>query len=273
MRIPLSLILYFFSIATVYSQSSFDALGTQNTALANTSATIGNSWSGFHNPATLTSTASPTLGINFHNSYSLLNLNAGSLAISAPILSFPLFGFAGVHRFGDKVYNEHRLTMALALKIANTSIGFSFNSLQLAVLNYQTNYNFSLNIGALTKLSESLYIGTSISNITQAATLEEGPAIIPSVINIGIRYMPMDYFSFRLEAEKDLNHPFFIRSSFEYQVVKRWTIQSGIRSDNWQWYYGSSFQLNGLALNYAGSYHDTLGYSHGLSLVYTFETK
>lgn len=266
MRLPLTLLLSFIYFISIKGQSYYEAVGSSNIATANTSTVTQNLWSGFHNPAAITQTDQYLLGLSFQNHFGVSQLNSASAGLILPLSNSALF--AGIHRFGDEIYNEHRLALAYATKVGNTTLGGRINYFQTHISDYGVQHDYGLDLGVLSKLHEQFLIGISLYNLTNYASRQNQINTVPAILSAGFQYIPLPYFHLNFEIEKNLVHAAFAKFSLQYKLKDRLQISSGIRSDNWQNFYGVTFCIPKMDFSYALSSHSELGLSHSVGIIY-----
>ncbi|MFT6036036.1 MAG: hypothetical protein ACI9XJ_001614 [Marivirga sp.] len=264
MRTPLYLILLLFIIYEVNSQSIYQTIGAENIGIANCTANTENIWSGFHNSAGLASINSVEFSTHFNVFYGEIGLLSSAAAFVLPIKSGSIF--LGISRFGNSIYNEHKLSLAYGSKIGIIQLGGRINYLQYQIQDFGSLKSYSIDLGVQAAITPQLSIGAYANNISRASLNKEQQVYIPSLLYMGLKYTPMPYFKFYLEVEKNLALKATFKSGVSYKLKNKWYFSSGIRIDSWESFYGTGFRFLKLNFNYAYQLHPILGSSHAVDL-------
>ncbi|GAB3339705.1 hypothetical protein GCM10027429_26450 [Marivirga atlantica] len=265
----LLLLVFYFVLNGLAAQSIFEPLGARNIALANTATTISDIWSGFHNPAGISKVDVLTSSVFFQNKYNLEGFNSMAAIIASPIPSGSLA--IGVNRFGDGLYNEHRVSAAYGSQIGIIQIGGRASYLQYFVQGFGTATTYSLDFGVIASLTKTLTIGANAYNISQSVISEQDEEEVPTLLMLGIQYKPVEYFFINTEIEKNLNMPAFVKLGLEYTITERFFLRTGIQSDTFESFYGFGMKFFGFRCDYALSLHQELGISNAISLQYKIQ--
>ncbi len=253
------------------AQSIFEPLGARNIAMANTATTLSDVWSGFHNPAGLGGIENFSTAVFFQNKYGLEGFNSMAAVVASPISSGAVS--LGVHRFGDGLYNEHRVSAAYGSKIGIIQLGGRASYLQYFVQDFGTSSTYSVDFGVMAALTKTLTIGANAYNVTQAAISDADDLEVPTLLMLGIQYKPYEFFFINAEVEKNLSLPAFVKVGIEYNLSDNFYLRTGIQSDTFESFYGLGLKFFGLRCNYALSLHQELGISNAISLQYVIQRK
>ena len=265
----ISLIVIF--ISNVRAQSIFEPLGARNISLANTSTTIADIWSALHNPAGIAAIDHLTTAVHFQNKYGLVGFNSMAVVAGSPVPSGAVA--IGVHRFGDKLYNEHRISAAYASEIGIIKIGGRASYLQYSVQDFSTRASYSVDFGVMTSLTKTLTIGANAYNITQASISDSELGNVPTILMLGLQFKPLPIFFLNAEVEKNISLPAFAKLGMEYNLADNFFLRTGVRSDTFESYYGIALKFFSMQIDYALSLHQELGVSNAISLQYVFDKK
>ncbi|WP_188460359.1 hypothetical protein [Marivirga lumbricoides] len=270
-RILLHIILS--QLISVYSkaQSIYAPIGGRIIAMGDASATLAGFWSGFHNTAGISNLESLSAGVAYENRYGMEGFNFLAAGVSGPIP----FGhaFIGAFRFGDHLYNEHKISLGYANEIGIIQLGGRINYLQYQVQDFGTKSTYSIDFGGITYLTPQLVVGAQALNISQSTLSEEDEQTVPSILKLGISYRPKKYFMLNLEAEKDIEKQTILKAGAEYIFLEKFFLRSGIQSSSFQTFYGLGFKYLSLQWDYALSNHPELGFSHAISMQYLLRKK
>ncbi|WP_338765588.1 hypothetical protein WAF17_01960 [Bernardetia sp. ABR2-2B] len=275
-KIYFSLALFFsfiFIKNTSFAQFGQIEAGAKTYGMGRTSLTVSDSWAVFNNVAALSDVRGTEAFLGYSNRFTLSGLNTLQAGATFDAFFDGKMGI-GVTRFGDDLYNEHRLAIGYAHKISNMSIGIQANYLQTSIQGYGTRQNFALEMGGLAQLSETLFLGMHIFNINQAKVSDFEDERIPTMMRIGVSYKPVERVVINFETEKDTEYPASFKAGLEYQAVK-WNenqvfIRTGITTEEFLAHFGVGYYKGSFGLDYAFTTLPQVGYSHHVGLVYRF---
>ena len=247
--------------------------GARTYGMGRTSLTVSDSWAVFNNVAALSDVKGTEGFLGYSNRFTLSGLH--TLQAGATFDSFfnGKMG-VGVTRFGDDLYNEHRLAIGYSHKINTMSIGIQANYLQTSIQGYGTRRNFALEMGGLAQLSEKLFLGMHIFNINQAKVSDFEDERIPTIMRIGISFRPVEKVMVNIETEKDTEYPASFKAGLEYQAIE-WNerkvfIRTGITTAEFLAHFGIGYYKRNFGVDYAFTTLPQVGYSHHVGLVYRF---
>ncbi|MBA4852322.1 hypothetical protein [Emticicia sp. BO119] len=249
-----------------YSRASGEPfpIGARSWGLGNATAAIADKQSVFNNPAGLGFITDNYISTSYHNRYTIAGLNTFSLGgnFNHKIANIGLT----IERFGDKLYHEQKLGLALARSSNRVSLGIKVSYLQAAIEGYASKHTLLTEFGVMAKLSSALHFGFSAYNLTTARLFVSQH--VPTVLRLGFSYQPARQLLLTGEAEKDLVLPTLFKVGLEYEIVKKFYLRTGITSKLNNAHFGIGFQAKQFIFDYAASSHSVLGFSHHLTLAY-----
>ncbi len=269
------LCLFIISFAQNYCFAQFGQLeaGARSYGIGRTSLTVSDSWAIFNNVAALSGVKGTEAFLGYSNRFTLSGLNTLQAGATFDAFFNGKIG-VGVTRFGDDLYNEHRLAVGYSHKISNMSIGIQVNYLQTSIQGYGTRRNFALEMGGLAQLSETLTLGMHIFNINQAKVSDFEDERIPTIMRLGISYRPAERVTVNFEAEKDTEYPASFKAGLEYELINHdkneVLIRTGITTAEFLAHFGVGYYKGNFGLDYAFTTLPQVGYSHHVGLVYRF---
>lgn len=195
-------------------------------------------------------------------------LNSFLLGAAYPHKSLGTFGLS-VHYFGFDAYNEQKIGLAYGRKLFKRfSLGAQFNYLATRIDQYGTAHNVTFELGILAKVTKHFHLGAHVFSPVRLQ-LPNGD-YIPSLLKIGVAYLPSQQLRLTAELEKDLERPFNARFGVEYHPMEALYIRAGASTDPLLLSFGLGLRLKGLRMDVSTSYHQTLGFTPGLSVAYIF---
>ncbi len=258
-------------VSTVFSQSIYTPIGGRAIGMGDASVTLSGFWSGFQNTAGITSSDQLEFGVAYENRYGMDGFNFMTAGVSAPIKLGHVF--ASAFRFGDDIYNEHKVSAGYATEIGIIQLGGKVNYLQYHIMDFGTQTSWSIDFGGIATLTPQLVIGAQALNITQSSLSKEDEYSIPTLLKLGASYRPTDFFMLNAEIEKDIQMASLIKVGAEYNLLEKFYLRSGIQSGSFQSFYGLGFKYLSIQWDYALSNHPELGFSHAMSLHYALRKK
>ncbi len=247
--------------------------GARSYGMARTSLVVSDSWAVFNNVAALSGVKGTEGFLGYSNRFTLSGLNTLQAGATFDAFFDGKMGI-GLTRFGDDLYNEHRVAMGYAHKISNMSIGIQVNYLQTSIQGYGTRHNFALELGGMAQLSQNLTLGMHIFNINQAKISDFEDERIPTMMRLGLSYKPMERVTLNFETEKDTEYPASFKAGLEYQAIK-WNenqvfVRTGITTEEFLAHFGVGYYKGSFGLDYAFSTLPQVGFSHHVGLIYRF---
>lgn len=258
---------------TCFAQFGQLETGARSYGMGRTSLTVGDAWAVFNNVAALSDVKGTEAFLGYSNRFVLSGLNTLQAGATFDAFFNGKMGI-GVTRFGDDLYNEHRLALGYSHKISNVSIGIQANYLQTSIQGYGTRHNFALEMGGLAQLSENLTLGMHIFNINQAKVSDFEDERIPTIMRIGVSYKPTKRVTVNIETEKDTEFSASFKAGLEYELVNqnenKVFIRTGITTEQFLAHFGAGYYKGNFGLDYAFTTLPQVGYSHHVGLIYRF---
>jgi hypothetical protein len=234
--------------------------------MGDASVTLSGYWSAFQNTAGIARSEQMEVGASYENKFGMAGFNYMAAGVTTPLYSGNIF--IGAFRFGDELYNEHKVSLGYATEIGIIQLGGRVNYLQYQILDFGTKNTYSIDFGGIAALTPQLILGAQALNISQSTISEEDDQMVPTLLKLGISYRPTDYFMLNVEIEKDLQRKSLIKVGAEYNFLEKFYLRSGIQSAGFQTFYGVGFKYLSLQWDYALNNHPQLGMSHSFSMQY-----
>lgn len=253
----------------VYATGEPYPIGARSWAMGNSLVAVADRHSIFNNPAGLGFLQNSFVNTSYHSRFGVSGLQ--TISISGNYNLKPVnIGF-GIDRFGDKLYNEQRLGLALGKGIGRFSLGVKVNYLQAVIENLTSRKTFLTEFGVISKISSKLHAGFHVSNLTGGKLFET--QVIPTIIRLGMGFLPSKQILITVEAERNLNLPTIVKAGLEYQIIQNVYLRTGIMSKINNAHFGIGFAKKNLIFDYAANTHQSLGFSHHISLSYQLTNK
>jgi hypothetical protein len=255
---------YLFNFRAAFASGEPFPIGAKSWGIGNATVAIADRNSFFNNPAGLGFLQENYVSTSYDARYGIAGLSTLSLSgnYNTKYLNIGL----GVERFGDKLYNEQKLGLALAKSTNRVSLGLKVSYFQAAIENFAAKNTLLTEFGVMAKLSSKIQMGFHAYNLTGAKLFVSQR--MPTVLRLGISFTPTKQILLVTEAEKDIELPMLIKAGLEYQLVKNFYLRTGITSKLNNAHFGFGFQSKQFIFDYALSNHSALGFSHHFSIHY-----
>ncbi|SMG33403.1 hypothetical protein SAMN05661096_02105 [Marivirga sericea] len=255
----------------IHAQSIYAPVSSRVIGMGDAAVTMGGYWASFQNTAGITTTENFEVGATYENRFGLTGLDFMGVGVTSEVP----FGYLAlnVFRFGDDIYNEHKLSLGYATKLGIVQFGGRVNYLQYQVMDFGSTATYSVDLGGIATITPQLIVGAQALNITQS-TLKSGEEQgVPTLLKLGISYRPRDYFMLNAEIEKDILKSTIFKVGAEYNLLEKFYLRTGVNSGSFQSFYGLGFQYLSFHWDYALSNHAEMGFSHSISMHYKLRQK
>ena len=255
----------------IHAQSIYDPVSSRVIGMGDASVTMGGYWASFQNTAGITTTENLQIGATYENRFGMEGMDLMGVGVTSELP----FGYASlnVFRFGDDIYNEHKVSLGYATELGIVKLGGRVNYLQYKVLDFGTRSTFSVDLGGIATITPQLVVGAQALNISQSSLKSGGEQKVPTLLKLGISYRPRDYFMLNAEIEKDILRPTLLKLGAEYNFLEKFYLRTGVNSGSFQSFYGLGFKYLSFQWDYALSNHAELGFSHSISMCYKLRRK
>jgi hypothetical protein len=263
----LIIFLLFILFSPIYGQSNAPfGSGAKAIALGNTTTLSGEIYALFGNQAGLANAQNFSVAINSANYYSLNDLNHLGFGVLLPTNSGN-FGLS-VSQFGIDELKEQKIGIAYSKKLGKRfNAGIQFDYLNIQTDEFGNNGSFTFEGGIQAEISSEWKFGAHFFSPAKISVTNKQN--IPTIIKIGTAFCPSPKARLIAELEKDISHPLRLNSGIEYFLNDRFIARIGIRSNPANFNFGIGTKLGKMvSLDLAFSYHQTLGFSPMLSVVY-----
>ena len=261
----LSSLLCLLALNTYSQEANF--YGAKNESLARATVALSNSWSLFNNPSGLPYHHKEVLA-GYQSKYVQLGIHDGVFGFVFPI-QHTAIGIGAIY-FGDELLSKTKVTGAIAHKIGKTSLGLKATYDQLRINEFGTKGIFFLDIGGQMTISNQIIIGMTLSNLNQAKFDTLSLSRPATTIQIGVNYHPHDKLTLLAQVEKDVYYPATLKVALEYFISPNVSVRTGILPTPTSAFAGLGFNWQYMNIDFVGSYQQSLGWSGGVSLGFTF---
>jgi len=194
------------------------------------------------------------------------------LAVSIPTHSGN-FGLNGFYS-GFTDYNETSIGLAYARKLAvKLDVGVQFNYHALNIPTYGKAPAFDFELGTILHLTEQLNAGMHLYNPVGGKFGKYKDEKFPSIYSAGLGFEASEKFFLSIVAEKQEGNALNVNAGFQYKIIREVLIRLGISSANPSLFFGIGYCWKKLMLHVTANYHQVLGITPGLILIFNANEK
>lgn len=268
-----SFILFIFLFSTLKTTASENyPIGARSIGLSNAFVSISDTWSTFHNQASLAYFRSFSTGIFYESRFMVdeLSLAAGSIVLP---VGAGTFGFS-FYQFGKGAYKDHKIGLAYARQLSeslNAAIQLDYFS-QRFPENEQSQGFATFECGLTYKATEQITLGAHVFNpVKNGFSMPKGKQTMSATYRIGGHYEFSDMVMITAEVQKNTNHALMTKTGLEFSPVKNMALRFGISGRPIQYTAGIGYSFGRITTDIAFSYHGNLGFSPSVSLQFNLE--
>jgi len=256
----------------LFSQMDY-AIGSRSSALAHSTVALTDVWSYYHNAAALGSIDGLRVGLNYENRFLLKELQSQAVVIAIPMR----FGVVsvGTHFFGYRQFRSQRIGAGYSLKLAEklyAGVQLNYQGLRLNN-NYGSYSTATAEAGIQAFITSQWNIGVSVNNVGRAKLNDYQDERFPTRFRLGTSYKLSSKVLFLLEGSKVIHYKERIKLGIEYEAVTDFFIRLGVSSQPIEFSFGFGYYWSNFAFDISSSYHQDLGWSPQISMVYNFIKK
>ena len=269
MRKPFYILLAFFSSLAALASSQNYAGGARSAALSNAFVSVSDTWSTFHNQATLALLNQFSAGVYYESKY---GLDEFALAASSVVLptNAGTFGLS-FYQFGKGTFKEHKLGFAYSKQLSerfNAAVQFDYQSQHMPE-NANAFSFVTFEIGATYQLTEQITVGAHTFNpVKNGYNYPEEKTKLPAVFRLGAHYAFDEHVLVILETQKESNRDVVVKSGLEFMPLQNLALRFGISGRPIQYTTGLGYNYKNISTDIAFSYHGNLGFTPAVSIQY-----
>jgi hypothetical protein len=263
---------YLTAILILFGASGLTAIenhssGARTFALSNAVVSISDTWSTFHNQATLTGISTFTAGVYYESRFLTeeLSLAAGTLVL--PIKS-GVFGFS-YSQFGKGTYKENKTGLAFAMMLSEklgASVQFDYFALRMPENENALGF-VTFETGLVYHLNKNLHFGAHLFNPVKAGfETSEGKQEMPFTLRLGTHYSFPGNVLISFEAGKTGDYKWVCRSGLEFEPVKNFILRAGVSGRPINITTGIGFRTGKIISDIGFGYHANLGITPAVSI-------
>jgi len=267
MRCPFNILLAFllFPIFTFGSGNYYS--GARSKALSNAFVSIHDTWSTFHNQATLAQMESFSAGVYFESRFLIdeLSLAAGSVVLPVKAGTFGL----ALSQFGEGSYKQHKIGISFAKKLSDRlNAGIQLDYFSYRYPENEGAFGFATFEGGMTyQVTEEFVVGAHLFNpVKNGIQLPQGKQKMEAIYRFGGHYRFSDMVLLCMEAQATSENPVAIKTGLEFSPAKELFIRLGVSGRPVQYTAGFGYSFKKITTDIAFCYHGTLGITPAISI-------
>ncbi|MFN5335831.1 MAG: hypothetical protein ACK5BR_02850 [Bacteroidota bacterium] len=176
----------------------------------------------------------------------------------------------GISRFGGELFNQHLLALGAGTTKGIMSFGAKVEWMQTRIEGFGTGNAFLFSLGGVAELGPKFFLGSQISNLTQARISKNSPISLPTSILLGFKYLASPQVEIHSEVEKELSTPPLFKAGVQYTLGEWLLLRTGMQSNPARINFGLGIRKSSFGADYAFGQTSVLGRSHHISLFLEF---
>lgn len=254
---------------SAFSQNGKFDFGARGAGMGGASLTVSDPYSLFNNIGGLGRAENHSTFGGYQNRYGIQQFQVVGAGViyHRPLVNTGL----GFYRFGDELFSQQRIHLAIGNQFQMVSIGLGIDLLQYSVSTVGAKQTLAIQFGGIAEITPKFLFGAHIFNLNQGELVEETGENIPTVMKVGFSYRPSEELMLNLEVEKELLFDQVIKTGLEYQIIDQVFLRTGFSTQPFLASFGLGFSPNKFQLDYSFSNNSKLGTIQELSIAYCYK--
>ncbi|MCF8429368.1 MAG: hypothetical protein K9G64_04480 [Bacteroidia bacterium] len=249
------------------SQPIFDPIGAKSWSLGGCSTAESNVFSCSNNMAASAEIKSFQLGIYNQTRFGIKQLNAINTSLIFPNKWIQIG--ASISHYGYEKFNQQNMSLGIAKKLnSNFSLGITINYIAVNIAEQENTGAFAGSLSAYYKANKKLHLGLLIFNPTQSKYNINSYGSVPTFGRIGLKYLVNKYVYLTADAAKTLAQNLVISSGINYTLHPNFELSLGYANNPNYITFGFSTKLKQFDILFASSFHQTLGLTPHIGMVF-----
>jgi hypothetical protein len=266
------LLLAFYS-QVLQAQIGNDFVGARSAAMGGYNVTFSDVWASNNNQAGLGFGEDIAAGIYYENRFLLKET---SYKAGAFVLPFKTGAFGiSLASFGYSAYSETKAGISYGKRFGKKfSVGLQLNYVNTSFTpEYGSKTTMTGAIGFIAKLSKEITLGVHVYNPSRSKLMAYANQRVPTIMKLGLDYRFSEKVMLAVSTEKNLAVKAIVNTGLEYHISELLYLRGGISTHPSQYAFGFGMHLKALKVDVSSSFHQTLGLTPGISIVYTNNKK
>lgn len=250
-----------------FSQIANYHCGARSMGIGHADQTVADAWSVYNNIGGISGVEQTATFFSYVNRYGLEGINSMAAGVIAPAGKAGNFTL-NVFRFGDRVYNEHKLALGYGNKIGFVRLGVQANYIQVNVEGLGRSDALALEFGGIVELMKKLVFAAHIFNLNVAKL--EMDMQVPVILQSGLSYRPVERLMINVAVIYNSFKVITYMGGLEYGIFEKLYLRAGFRAFPSTSYFGLGFYPGRFKLDYAFARYYELGFMHEASVLVSF---
>lgn len=241
------------------------AHGARSQGMGNTKVFLPDAWTYFNNIGTLDRIDETEISAGYDYRFGISELSSVDLALAWK-RDFGTIG-VGVSRFGGQLFNQQLFGAGFSNTLGIVSLGAKIDWFQTTIEGFGTGNAFLFSLGGVAELGPRFFLGANFSNLNRAKLSQNNEQRLPTVVQMGISYIPTESVRILAELEKDVELDPIVKAGIEYKLNDWILLRTGISSNPARIGFGLGLRKDRFGFDYAYGQNSALGRTHHFSLV------
>jgi hypothetical protein len=232
-------------------------------------------WSVFTNVAGVGGQSQTAFLASYDSFFQVSGIHTLSVGALIPVSTHFASGVT-VQRYGDSYLNEIIVGVGGGHSIERFSLGLKINYLQISMNSPSwmvSRKSVALEMGGIARFSSQFSVGAHAYNLTQSKYSDGAGVKVPTILKVGVLYLPVPAVMWSAEIEKNTAQPLCVKMGISYEVMNKVWLRTGLMANPGSYHFGLGLEKYNLKFDYAGQIHPYLGWSHHLSIAYLVSRK
>ena len=240
------------------------AHGARSQSMGNSKIFLPDAWTYFNNIGALDRIDDTQISSGFDSRFGIQELNTVDLALGWKN-DFGTIGL-GVSRFGGKLFNQQILGIGFSNSLGIVSLGAKIDWFQTNIEGFGTGNALIFSFGGVAELGPRFFLGANFSNLNRAKLSRNNEQRLPTLVQMGISYLPNEADRLIAEIEKDILLKPVFKAGIEYKLQDWIFLRTGISSNPARISFGLGLKKDQFGFDYTYGQNTALGRTHHLSL-------
>jgi hypothetical protein len=240
------------------------AHGARSQGMGNTKIFLPDAWTYFNNIGALDRIEETQVSAGFDSRFGISELSTVDLGLGWK-KDFGTFGL-GISRFGGKLFNQQLIGMGFSNTLGIVSLGAKIDWFQTNMEGFGTGNALLFSLGGVAELDPKFFLGANFSNLNRSKLSKNNVQRLPTLVQMGISYLPSDAVRILAEIEKDIELDPIIKAGIEYRLQEWIFLRTGVSSNPSRISFGLGVKKDHFGFEYAYGQNTALGRTHHLSL-------
>ncbi|HPF52392.1 MAG TPA: hypothetical protein PK335_12495 [Draconibacterium sp.] len=242
-------------------------VGARSIALSNAFVSVSDSWSTFHNQATLAKINQFSAGVFYESRFTI-----DELSLAAGTFVFPFArGTAGLsfYQFGKATFKESKIGLAYSKQLSEKlSAGIQMDYFLNRFPENEKAFGFTtFELGVTYQLTDEFTLGAHVFNpVENGITTYYGKEKMPLILRIGGHYEFSERAILSTEYYINSNEKDQVRTGLEFYILKNLVARMGVSGTPVKYTAGLGYHFGKISTDLAFSYHGDLGFSPCVSI-------